>query len=179
MLTGFLLLAFAFAILLGTVVAVMRLDATETATWWQRFWRIYTGWMAPPGSWASGDAPAMFRLHIAGDMKAQQHVPWGRYCLLFTMATSALYGLAFFADQSPGLHHVLAFLVARISSVLGAVLAWPGMGWGIGACLGELGNRAALRFLVLFPVFLTSFVLLFLHPFGFAGFWLPVAEIFG
>jgi hypothetical protein len=152
MLPGVLLLAFAFAILVGTIVVVVRLEATETATWWERFWRIYNGWMGTP----------------------DPQTPWARYCLLFTVATSTLYGLAFFAAQSASIGLVSAFLVARVSTVFGAFLAWPGMGYGIGASMGAITDRSVLRFLALFPVFLLSFVLLFLHPFGFAGAWLPV-----
>lgn len=140
--------------LFGTIAAVVRLDAAALASvapGWERFWRVYHGWMGHPD-------PAR---------------PLARYALVLTLSTTTLYAIGYFAAANVDvLGAVLSFVIARIATAVGMFLAWPGMGYGIASSFTVGAHpRPMLRLLVLVPAFLLSFWLLFLHPAGFGGAW--------
>ena len=168
MLTGIPLLAIAFFTILGTIVAILKIDRSISGrSTWHRLWLILS-------------APYLFpdpNLTLMQWFDSRPELHRARYDVVLTTSSLLLYWIAHSADVRFQVT-VSTFgylLLSRLANIAGGIFAWSGMGYGLTFMFRAMHRRTPLRFLAFFLLFLLSFSLVFLHPFGFAGQWPPIA----
>lgn len=154
MLAGAALLAIAYATILGTFVAVVRIDQSGIGhPVWQRLWQILTAW----------------------HFDAHPEVYRAAYAVILTSSSVLLYVMAYWADiRFQETFYTSGYLLAsRVAIVFGEIFVWSGMGYCMVYTFDAMRSRAVLRLLIFSFLLVVSLSLLILNMFAFIGQWPP------
>ena len=128
MFTGVALLTVAYVTIVGTIVAILKIDKSRTGeSAWQRLWLILIAWL-----WDAH--PEVYR---------------ARYAVILTVSAFLLYLIGYSADVRFEVTFATIgyVLVSRLSIVVGEIFAWSGMGYCIHYTFVAVRKRAPIRFL--------------------------------